>query len=86
MGYALFVEDGIIDIADTLIRCPICGKTFDANKYDLRLHNAKKTYITIKCEGCKNRIGLTMDMHCDMVVFELENYETRIKRRKWYGH
>jgi len=81
MSYTIKIPNGILTMSETIVECPICSKQFDALKYDERLHNAKKTFITITCEGCKNRIGLTMDMKCDYVCFELESFESRIKRR-----
>ena len=82
MSHAIYVPGGIVHLAETNVDCPICGRLFDAAEYDLRIHNSQKGFITVKCPGCKNRVGLTMGMMTDLVCFELEDYRVRIRRRE----
>lgn len=81
MSYMIVTSDAIIDCFETQVTCPICTMVFDANKYDMRLYNARKGYITIICFGCKNRIGLTSGITGDFICFELESYRDRIRRK-----
>ena len=66
------IDNGFIDIANTMFNCPYCNKVHndDKDKYLNRCNKNKKSYTKIKCNNCEKYFYMTYSTYGDAVSFK----------------
>jgi len=68
MGYAINGIGYHLDMCYTKFNCPSCNVEYDIETFMKRIGKSTAGFIYINCK-CKNRLGLTVNMMGDPVVW-----------------
>ncbi len=63
----------LITVVKLDFECPKCTYLHTEKDYYKQYANSKKGFIYKKCKGCKTKLGISFDMHCDVVVWLKED-------------
>jgi len=69
MGYGVYGPGFHLSMAYDKFECPKCKCEHSGEDYDAKLQKSKKSFIYIKCKGCKTKIGVTTDMMGDVQIW-----------------
>ena len=69
MGYAINGRGYHLDMCYTKFKCPSCSKQYDIGTFMKKINNSKTGFIYITCKECNNKLGVTMNMMGDPVVW-----------------
>jgi hypothetical protein len=73
MSYTIRMPNAIITCVEVDFKCPKCGCPHSEEDYYNRLNKSKRGLIYKACKGCKSRLGITVDMMGDVVVWLKED-------------
>ena len=63
-------DSAIISYGKSDFNCPICQCLHDENDWYEKYAKAKGFCITIRCKGCKRKLGLAVGMMSDVHVWD----------------
>ncbi len=69
MSKTFKIPDGFITLVETSFNCPICECPHTENDWYDSYNKAKTIVIYKKCKGCRKKLGITIDMTGDVVVW-----------------
>jgi hypothetical protein len=76
MSYTLRIPGGYLSMVEVDFKCPKCECPHGESDYYKQLRNSPKSLIYKSCKGCKTKLGITLDMKGDVVVWLKENERT----------
>ncbi len=69
MPESICMAGAIISLARVDFKCPACEYPYEEKDYFTRLNNSKHGFIYKTCKGCKEKIGIAIDMQGDVAVW-----------------
>lgn len=72
MGKMIAIPGGILTLSVSKANCPHCQKHIPFEDIEDKYMKQDKTYIRMKCNGCKRFIGISTDMMGDYLAFDLK--------------
>ena len=69
MSQTIELNNGFITLSDTNFKCPRCQFEHGDKDYYKRLYNSKRGFIYKSCNGCKIKLGISVDYKGDVVVW-----------------
>ena len=64
------IPNGIAHLAESKAICPKCERKIPFEEIESKFMKQDNCFIRFKCK-CKNFIGITQDIKCDFVAYEL---------------
>lgn len=69
MSHSIILNNGIITLADTDFKCPKCECVHNENDYYTKLYKSDIWFIYQNCKGCKDKLGISINIRGDVVVW-----------------
>lgn len=75
MSRSVRVPNGIISLVETEFNCPNCTCHHEEDDWYGKYRKAAGHVLYMNCKGCKTKLGITLDMRSDVVVWLKEEEE-----------